>query len=243
MAHRPHPRNASTNAALGPWSTCDDCGFIYSHSKLRFNFQFMGGPTPMSTGFLVCPRCQDDLNYQQSLLVLPPDPPVTFNTRPENYTVDETNWLVTQDGDIISTDNDEPITTNIPSPSTDANTTHLVSSMDYPSGSVATIYLDLFDGAPAAGGISVLALITGSSTRTDIGPDLETSAQLIATNTDVLVVTTSCLDTVNVTHVGLYSAATAGSLLASGTVSASQLPVAQGVVVQFNALGLSIDLS
>ncbi len=197
----------------------------------------------MNTGFLVCDKCQDGMNYQQSLLILPPDPPVIFNTRPENYTVDESNWLTTQDGEIITDDAGDPITTSIPNPSDNANTAHITSSITYASGSVAVAYLDIFNGDPASGGVSVLELITGSATRTNIASSLETGDDDIALNTVVITVSSECENTVNISHVAIYDAATAGTLLCSGTASVSQLPVAEGLVVQFNALALSINLS
>lgn len=242
MAHRPHPRGTTTNPADGPWSTCDFCGFVYSQNRLQFDFQFAGGPTPINTGFLVCDRCSDDINYQQSLLILPPDPPVIFNTRPENYTVDETNWLATEDGDILTTESDVPLGTNIPNPNQDANLTNLVTEIDAPGGSVAVMYLDLFDGDPSDGGVSVLEAITGSATRTNIAVNLTTTTSA-STNAEPIIIALASEQTTNVSHVGFYSAATAGSLIMSGTVSATYPLIVQGAAVQFDALGITIDLT
>jgi hypothetical protein len=108
-------------------------------------------------------------------------------------------------------------------------------------GSVAVAYLDLFDGDPASGGRSVLSAITGSATRTNIASSL-TTVLGVAKNPDVIVVSTASESQTNVSWVGLYSAATAGTLLMRGPCSASPT-IALGNPVQFPALGLQINLN
>jgi hypothetical protein len=49
----------------------------------------MGGSIPQSTGVLVCPKCEDALDDQARLLILPPDPQPWRNTRPYPYEIDE----------------------------------------------------------------------------------------------------------------------------------------------------------
>ena len=241
MAHRPHPKNASTNPALGPWSTCDRCGFLFNGSKLQFDYQFMGGSVPQSTGFVVCGPCSDRLNFQQALIILPPDPPSFMNVRPENYYVDETTFLTTEDGDVLTTESDVPLSPDIPDQDDVAATSLLASSIVESGGSVAVAYLDLFNGDPSGAGTSVLSAITGSATRTNIASSLTTNAG-VATNTSALTVASESAATVNVSYVGIYNAASGGTLLMSGAVSASPT-IAEGNVVQFAALGLSIDLN
>ncbi len=85
-------------------------------NRMQFQYDFVGGPTPQNLGILVCPTCLDDLNYQNMLFILPPDPAPTFNTRPEPYAVDETDWLTTQSGDIIDTQDGAQFITQIPNP-------------------------------------------------------------------------------------------------------------------------------
>lgn len=87
-----------------------------SQNRMQFQYDFVGGATPQNLGLLVCPTCLDDLQYQNMLLILPPDPAPIWNTRPEPYAVDETNWLTTQDGDIITTQDGDPFITTIPNP-------------------------------------------------------------------------------------------------------------------------------
>ncbi len=209
---------------------------------MQFQYDFMGGSVPQSLGILVCQRCLDDLNWQQKLLILPPDPMPIFNTRPESYVVDETNWLTTQDGSIFQTQSADTYVTPV-NPSDDPNVCILAASLFYPSGSVAVAYYDLFIGNPAgSGATSVLSLITGSATRTNIASSLQTSGG-IATNPDVITVTSSAATITNVEYIGIYSAAVSGTLLVSGPVSATFPTIVEGIVVQFDALSLSIDLN
>jgi hypothetical protein len=244
VSYRPQPKYASSDAKRGAWTTCDVCGFIWNQSDMAFQFDFLGGSVPQSTGYLKCPKCMDALNYQRQLIIIPPDPPPLFNLRPENYTVDETNWLTTQDGDIIQTvDSSEPYITSIPNPAEEANTCYLTASVSYPSGSITTLYLDLFLGNPASGGMSVLSLITGSSTRTNIGSSLTLNGQNVGVNASPITVAAASSDGTNVNFIGLYSAATGGTLLASGRVAASGPLVQAGTAVVIPALGIEVDIN
>lgn len=242
MTYRPHLKYASYDAHAGPWTTCSTCGLIWSQKDMQFQYDFRGGSVPINTGWLRCPKCITPLTYQQSLLIIPPDPPPFMNTRPEPYTVDETSWLTTEDGDIISTQNSDGFTSNIPNPSQNADLTNLVALISASGASVSVLYMDLFNGDPTAGGASVLALVTGSSTRTDISSNL-TTVLGVAQNTAPIVVALASGATTNVTHVGFYSAATAGTLLISGTVSATYPTIVQGAAVQFDALGIQININ
>lgn len=248
MAHRPHPQGTTTNPHDGPWTSCDRCGRIYSANRMRFQYDYMGGNVPQNLGLLVCDTgCLDALNFQQKLLILPPDPPPFYNTRPEPYAVDETNWLTTQGEDIISDQsNDSIITTINPAPVTNpdsnADTSVLSASLTYHLGSVAVAYLDIFNGNPATIGVSVLAIVTGSAIRTNIASALTTSNS-VATNLDVLTITSESEGTTNVNYVGIYNAASGGTLLVSGPLSATFPTVVEGAAVQFDQLGLSINLA
>ena len=243
MARRPHPKWATRNPHDGPWSSCDRCGFVVSQNRMTFQYDFLGGSVPQSLGLLVCPTCLDDLNFQQKLLILPPDPRPIYNTRPEPYVVDETNWLTTQDGDIIDTVSGDDYITSIPNPSENPNTANLVAALVYPSGSASVLYLDLFDGNPASGGLSVLAAITGSATRTDIAAQMTTNAGL-AQNTNVISVTSSVVAlTANLSYIAFYNAPTGGTRLVSGPVSVTFPTITQGAAVAFPAQALTINLT
>ncbi|TXH15040.1 MAG: hypothetical protein E6R03_08065 [Hyphomicrobiaceae bacterium] len=242
MARRPHPRGTTTNPSDGPWQTCQRCGFVVSQSRISFQFDYMGGPTPMNTGLMVCGRCLDVPNEQFRLLILPPDPAPIFNTNPEPYAIDETNWLTTQDDEIITTQDDALITPTEPNPANDPNTAYLSASLSYPSGSVATLYLDLFIGDPAAGGVSVLATITGSATRTNIASSVGTDANDLAITFEEVVISSASASITNVNHIGFYSAASGGTLLVSGPVSATFPTIIEGVRVVIAATALQIQL-
>lgn len=96
---------------------------------MSFQYDYLGGSVPQNTGFLKCPKCLDDLNFQRKLLIIPPDPPPLFNTRPEPYTVDETSWLTTEDGDTITTQDGEDLISNQPNPADVGGTTHLTTEI------------------------------------------------------------------------------------------------------------------
>lgn len=132
MTHRPKPKYASRDATHGPWVTCGECGLLWSQCDMAFQFDFQGGPVPINLNLLRCPKCITPYTWQRKLLIIPPDPPPFFNTRPENYTVDETQWLTTQDGDILTTQSGDDLITSIPNPDEDGNTTHLTT--DIPGG-------------------------------------------------------------------------------------------------------------
>lgn len=220
---------------------CDRCSFRWNLYKLQWQYSFQGTTSPQNTRMLVCPNCIDPLNEQDQPYILPPDPMPVFNARPENYTLDESSWLATQDGDVITTQDGDPLTTAIPSPSQAANASKLMSYIAASGGSVATAYLDIFDGDPVSGGRSVLEAITGSATRTNIAADLATVGG-IARNPDYIVIAAASAQQTNSNYVGIYSAASGGTLLMSGALSASPT-IAQGNPVQFNPLGLTINLN
>jgi len=222
---------------------CDRCGFRFNLKDLAWQYSFQGSFSLQNTRILTCQRgtCNDPPNPQDAAYILPPDPVPVLNGRPEPYAIDETSWLSTQDGNVITDESGNPILTSIPNLDDAANTSNLVSSILAHAGSVAVAYLDLFNGNPLSGGYSVLSAITGSSVRTNIASLLTTTSG-IATNTSPIVVSAASTAVTNISYVGIYSASVSGSLLMSGTVSASPT-IALGNPVQFPALGLSINLN
>lgn len=102
MSYRPKPKYASKTPGLGStWVTCDQCGFQDNMQNMQFQYDFLGGSSPKSTGFLKCPRCLDPLTFQRQLIVIPPDPPMVFNTRPEVYAVDEAGPIQTSEAVVL----------------------------------------------------------------------------------------------------------------------------------------------
>lgn len=216
---------------------------------MGYQYAYMGGSVPQNTGFLHCPRCIDALNPQFMLFILPPDPPPQLVLRPEPYAVDETNFLVTEDDDqYVTMTGDDYITSN-PNPADDANTAVLVLNADLSyAGAVTVAYFDLFNGDPANGGTSVLSLITGSATRTNVYGDLEADSSNVLLNSEVITIDTSAGATAgavaealtNLTHIGIYNASSGGTLLTSGPLRVTWPTIVEGCVVQFNQLGLAI---
>jgi hypothetical protein len=242
MSYRGKPKYASRDAHAGPWTMCSTCGFNWSQSDMEFQYDFMGGSVPQNTGWLRCPRCITPLTYQRKMIILPPDPPPFQNTRPEPYAIDETDWLTTEDGNILITESGNELITQIPNPQDVAFTTVLAAVLSY-AGTLTEAYLDLFNGDPTAGGASILAFVTGSSTRTNVFSLLEADSADVLLNTSVITVSSASENATNVTHIGIYSAATSGTLLTSGPISATYPTIAQGAVIQFAPLTLSIAQS
>ena len=244
MAYRWKPPYAEVNPDNpAAWATCDRCGSRFNLKNLVWQYAYMGSMTPQNTGFLVCTEgCLDPRNPQDAPLILPPDPMPVFNARPENYTVDEASWLLTQDGEIITTEDDTYIGTAIPNPENVAATAHLQANIVAPSGSVATAYLDIFNGNPLATGVSVLINITGSATRTNIASSLATTLG-IAQNVTTIVVALASAATVNTNYIGIYNAASGGTLMMSGPCSVNGPSVTINNPVVFSPLELNINLN
>lgn len=239
---RYHPKYAETDPdSPQAWGSCDRCGFVWNLNQLTWQYDYRGSAVLQNIRLLVCRKCLDVPQPQLTPNVLSPDPPPFFNARPEPYVVDETNWLATEDGDIIETQSSADLTPSLPNPFQSAGVCQLASNVTYLSGSVGAIYLDLFVGNPATSGVSVLAAITGSATRTDIGSSLTTSAG-VAQNTSPLSITSSASSQTNVNYVGLYAAASGGSVLAAAPVSCSP-SITAGASVQFDSQALRIRLS
>lgn len=242
MAYRPHG-HARVDPSLGVWKVCQRCGFWYSACDIVWQYDYRGGATPQNIGIQVCVRtCLDGLNFNNKLLVLPPDPPPQFYTLPETFAVDQANYLTTQDESILTTQSAVDLIQSIPNPASEANTTYLSARLDYPAGVVTTLYLDLFDGDPTSGGTSILLAVTGSATRINVASNVEATATFAENTTDITV-TSSALVAHNVSYVGFYTASLDGTLLVSGRVALSQPLIALNTAVVFKAPDLYFDLT
>lgn len=102
MSWRPHGRARVDARNPSAWGVCDRCYLTYNLKDLRWQFQWQGAQL-VNLGILVCDTCYDDPQPQLRSLTLPPDPRPVFNPRPEYYAIDETNWLVTQTRNILTT--------------------------------------------------------------------------------------------------------------------------------------------
>lgn len=95
---RPHPRYAETDPSFpSGWGTCERCGFVWNLRRLDWQFEFRGTRLD-NTRHLVCPHCLDEPQRQLGTIFIPPDPLPLLNARPENYTIDEQTFRVTQLG-------------------------------------------------------------------------------------------------------------------------------------------------
>ncbi len=239
------PKLAEVDAdAPNMWARCDRCGFITNIDKMVWQYDFRGTPQPINTRILTCgrPSCLDVAQVQNSPIILSPDPEPVFNARPFPYEVTESSWLITQDGDVITTQDGSTIGTAFPNPTGNAATAHLEALVQAPGADVSVLYLDIFDGDPAGSGVSVLEEITGSTTRTNIASQLTTVGDLVE-NADYIVVTTEAEETVNTNHIAFYDAATGGNLLMSGPLNVNGPLVTIRNPVVFDPIALRIDTS
>ncbi len=225
------------------WSRCDRCGFLTNSNKMVWQFDYRGTPNPVNTRILTCGRstCLDVANIQLSPIILSPDPEPVYNARPYPYILED-SWLITEGGSILTTQDDIDLGTELPNPQDDAATAHLQTLILAPGGSVATVYLDIFNGNPSTTGRSVLASITGSSVRTDLASQL-TTVSGIAKNADTIIIAAESAATVNTNWIGIYSASISGALLMSAECSVNGPVVTVGHPVVFDALGLQINLN
>jgi hypothetical protein len=96
VAWRPHGRATVDPNNPSNWATCDRCGFNYNQRDLQWQHDWRGN-TMQNLHLLVCSRCLDTPSLWYRSIILPPDPTPIMNARPEAYTVDETDWRVTED--------------------------------------------------------------------------------------------------------------------------------------------------
>lgn len=99
---------------------CDRCGFLYSHSDLRWQFDYAGAGL-INKRMLVCRRCEDLPQNQLRSFVIPADPVPIQNPRVPNYaeaasntrvtsgqnTIDPTTGIPVQGGNVRITEDDD----------------------------------------------------------------------------------------------------------------------------------------
>lgn len=73
---------------------CENCGFLYQLSDLRWQYEWAGSRL-VNQRQLVCETCNDAPQEQLRTVVLPPDPDSLFNVRPANYVQDDNPLSVT----------------------------------------------------------------------------------------------------------------------------------------------------
>jgi hypothetical protein len=100
---------------------CDGCGFVFSHSELRFQMQWSGNKL-VNLKQLVCRRCNDIPQTQLRAIVLPADPMPVANPRVQNYQAASTDYRATSGQNTVN-----PLT-GIPIP---GNTLRITENDDY----------------------------------------------------------------------------------------------------------------
>lgn len=74
---------------------CDRCGGVVNHVDLSWQFDWAGAAL-VNKRLLVCDHCMDTPQQQLRSIVLPADPPVIMNARPEYYVQASTDYRTTQ---------------------------------------------------------------------------------------------------------------------------------------------------
>lgn len=251
MSYRWRPKNAVVDPDNPrAWGQCDRCGMIWPQHTLQWQYAYMGSTMPQNTRMLVCSKHVDPLNIQDAAYILPPDPPPVLNARAGASDFNEGSWLVTDDQEILTTQDGSYIGTGIPSPDDAANDSQITFAPTASDGPAviaalltnATAYFDLFNGNPLTTGTSVLATITGSATRANLASSLSlyrTNTRII--NTSRIIIAAAAAAQVNVNYAAFYTAASGGALIISGPVGLSQT-VADGNPVTVAATGIDIQV-
>lgn len=76
-------------------AVCDRCGGVVNHTSLSWQFDWAGAGL-INKRLLVCGHCMDTPQQQLRSIVLPADPPVIMNARPEYYVQASTDYRTTQ---------------------------------------------------------------------------------------------------------------------------------------------------
>jgi hypothetical protein len=86
---------------------CDRCGGRYNHVNLSWQFDWAGAAL-INKRILVCNHCTDTPQQQLRSIVLPADPPVVMNARPEYFIQAETDYRMTQ-GNTVNAETGIPV--------------------------------------------------------------------------------------------------------------------------------------
>jgi hypothetical protein len=97
VSWRYHGRAKVSPSSPSAFGVCDRCGIWHSLRDLTWQFEW-AGTRLQNLRLLVCDRCLDVPQPQLKARIIPPDPVPVFNARPENFSVDENTFLVTNDG-------------------------------------------------------------------------------------------------------------------------------------------------
>lgn len=91
------------------FGVCQRCGIWYNLKDLVFQHDWRGLKL-QNTQLLVCTvTCLDKPSPQLRPIILPPDPVPVMNPRPENFAAAENNYLSTEGGDHMTTEDEDPL--------------------------------------------------------------------------------------------------------------------------------------
>ncbi len=96
-----------TGSLVG-FAVCDRCSIWYNITDLTWQFQY-AGPNLQNLRLLVCKECLDVPQIQLKTIIIPPDPVPVLNPRPESYDVTVNNFLETQAGQSLATEDGQAI--------------------------------------------------------------------------------------------------------------------------------------
>ncbi len=82
-------------------AVCDRCGGVLNHVDLSWQFDWAGAGL-INKRLLVCRSCTDTPQQQLRSIVLPADPPVIMNARPQDYVTKSTDRRVTSGQDTVN---------------------------------------------------------------------------------------------------------------------------------------------
>lgn len=108
---RPHGRAKVSTRNPEAFAICDNCGFLYNHSELRWQFQWAGNKL-VNMRQLVCRRCNDIPQTQLRAIVLPADPMPIMNPRVQNYQAASTDYRTTSGQNTVDPETGIPILGN-----------------------------------------------------------------------------------------------------------------------------------
>ncbi len=109
---RPHGRAKVSPRNPEAFAICDNCGFLYNHSELRWQFQWAGNKL-VNFRQLVCRRCNDIPQTQLRAIVLPADPMPVLNPRVNNWVTAESNFRTTSGQNTVDPETGIPIPGNV----------------------------------------------------------------------------------------------------------------------------------
>lgn len=108
---RPHGRAKVSTRNPEAFAICDNCGFLYNHSELRWQFQWAGNKL-VNMRQLVCRRCNDFPQTQLRAIIIPADPMPIMNPRVQNYQAAETDYRTTSGQNTVDPQTGIPILGN-----------------------------------------------------------------------------------------------------------------------------------